>query len=77
MEAVKTTVNFGYGALAPSLEEQANAQGFTLGDKAKHLEELRIARTRLMFHVLTESQTKAITAKIHKLVVNALVRLEV
>lgn len=75
MEEVKTTVSFSYGALAPSLEEQAIAQGFTLGSKSKFLEELRTARTRLMFHVLTDSQTKFITKKLHKLVMKELIHL--
>lgn len=71
-EAEKVIVKMGYGALAPSLEEQANEQGFTLGDKAKFLEDLRKAKTMLMFHVLTESQTKSITQKLHKLVMREL-----
>lgn len=73
----KQTVSFGYGALVPTLEEQANKQGFTLGDKAEFVEELRKARTMLMFHVLTDSQTRAITQKIHKLVMKNLKPLEV
>lgn len=71
-ETEKVTITMGYGALSPSLEEQANEQGYTLGDKAEFLEKLCKARTMLGFHVLTDSQDKAITQKIHKLVMREL-----
>ena len=34
------TVEFHYGALADSYEEQANRQGFTFGDKAEWVEKV-------------------------------------
>ncbi|WP_145413445.1 hypothetical protein [Paenibacillus xylanexedens] len=72
MNEEKVSVRFGYGVLSPTLEEQAKEQGFTLGDKAEFLEELRKAKTMLMFHVLTESQSKSITEKINKKVISSL-----
>lgn len=35
-----TTVSFHYGVLSDGLEEQANEQGLTLGDKAKKWQDL-------------------------------------
>ncbi|MFS0841283.1 hypothetical protein [Paenibacillus sp. 1P03SA] len=72
MSESKTIVEFGYGPFAPPLEEQANKQGLTLGEKAEFLERLRESKTTLMFHVLTDSQLKSITHKINKLVVESL-----
>lgn len=51
-------ITFSHGGLSPLYEEQANKQGFTLGNKAEKAEELRHAILVLMFNgVLTESQT--------------------
>lgn len=68
----KQSVTFGYGAISQTIEEQANEQGFTLGDKAEFIQGLVKARTMLMFHVFTDSQTRAVTQKIHKIVMKNL-----
>lgn len=51
-------VVFSHGGLSPSYEEQANKQGYTLGNKAEKAEELRHDILVLMLNnVLTVSQT--------------------
>lgn len=70
-------VGFHYGALGPSLEEQANKQGFTLKDKAEKLEKLRECITRLMFAgILTDSEVTKAYNKLQKKVVKSLKPLE-
>lgn len=50
-------VVFTHGAMTMSYEEQANKQGFTLGDKKEKAEELRHAILILLFNdVITDSQ---------------------
>jgi hypothetical protein len=65
-------VGFSYGVLMDTLEDQANMQGYTLGDEAEKLEKIRKAINMCMFHVATESQTKQMTDKLHKKVVKEL-----
>jgi hypothetical protein len=69
-------VGFRYGVLGDSLEEQANAQGYTLGEEGDKFEKIRKAINMCMFHVATESQVKIMTEKLHKKVVGALEILE-
>ena len=65
-------VGFSYGCLSPTLEEQANKQGFTL-PKAEDFERSREAITWLMFHnVLTDSQKSSAFQRLHKQVVKKL-----
>lgn len=64
-------VCFYYGIMSDPLEEQANKQGFTLGDKAELLEKIRYSINICNFHVATESQVKAMTTKLHKQVMNS------
>ena len=46
-----------HGCLSPKYEEQANKQGYTLGEKAKEVEKMRDAINILFMHdVLTDSQ---------------------
>ena len=52
-----TEVTFAHGVLSPKYEQQANEQGYTLGEKAKEVEKLRDAINILFMHdVLTDSQ---------------------
>jgi hypothetical protein len=55
-----------------TLEEQANEQGYTLGNKAELLEKIRHAINMCMFHVATESQVAAMTKKLHHNVIQVL-----
>lgn len=67
------TVEFNYGALCDPYEEQANAQGFTLGDKAKLLQDLGHHIAMLwMYGLLTDSQYDEALKKLQKRLVKAL-----
>ena len=58
---------FSHGAMTMSYEEQANRQGFTLGDKAEKAEELRHAILILLFNdVITDSQRWNIFQRLQK-----------
>lgn len=65
-------VGFSYGVLFDTLEEQANDQGYTLGDNAETFEKIREAINMCMFHVATDSQVSAMTKKLHNKVVKSL-----
>lgn len=66
-------VIFHYGAASEPLERQANDQGFTLGDKAKLLEDLNRCMLMCWIHGLcTDSQNNAMMGKLQKKVVKAL-----
>lgn len=66
-------VGFYHGCLSDSYEKQANEQGFTLGDKAEMLEELRHSYNMLRLHdCITDSQASKIVQKLQKKVVKAL-----
>lgn len=67
------TVGFDHGALCDSYEEQANAQGFTLGDKAELLQDLGNNTVMIWIHgLLTDSQCCAALKKLQKQLVKAL-----
>lgn len=70
------SVTFNYGVFGGSLQTQAKEQGYTLGDQAGKLEDIRHALNMVGFHLATESQVKAMCAKLHKRVVAALVPLD-
>lgn len=73
MESIQ--VGFSYGILAKSLEEQANEQGFTLGEKADNLQKsLKYIHHLYMSDLLTDTQEKTIINKLHKKVINNLER---
>lgn len=58
-----------YGALTPSLEEQLNDQGLTLGPEADLMEKLRYSLSMLWIHnVITDSQEQKAREKLHKIV---------
>lgn len=61
-----TTIKFG--ALCPPVEEQLNAMGFTLGNKAQKIEKLRYAILTVGFHVATESETDNMFKRLVKLI---------
>ena len=66
-------VGFYHGCLSDSYEKQANEQGFTLGDKAEMLEELKYSFNMLLLHdCITNSQSDAIVQKIQKKIVKNL-----
>lgn len=69
-------IGFSYGVFCESLEEQANKQGFTLGDELDNLEKIRKAINMCGFHVATDSQVESMIKKIHKQVIKALKPLE-
>jgi len=66
------TIGFGYGALYPSLEEQAKEKGYTLL-KSDKLERSRQSITWLMFQgILTNSQVDMAYKKLQKQVIDNL-----
>ena len=68
-----TIAGFYYGPLLPSLEEQANRQGYTLGDGVIGLQELNDAVVLCRVHrLLTDSQYTSTLNKLHKQVIKAL-----
>lgn len=63
----KKTVGFRHGALAPRYEEQANEQGFTLGEQAELFDDIAHAYNTLRLEgYLTDKQEDAICKKIQK-----------
>lgn len=71
------TIGFSYGALSDTLEEQANKQGYTLGEDAEILEKIKNARMLLIFKdILTDSQAEQTAKKIQSKVIKALKPLE-
>lgn len=57
---------FSYGVFADSIELQANAQGYTLGEKADTYEKIRNAINMCGFHVATENQVNAMFKNLQK-----------
>lgn len=50
-------IEFHYGALADSFEEQANKQGFTFGDKAEWIQDICFGLVCAHIHgVITDSE---------------------
>lgn len=69
---MKTEIGFSYGALCDGLEEQANKQGFTFGDKIEFVESLRKAYNMGCFYFLTPKQQDVALNKVHKEVIKRL-----
>ena len=65
-------IEFSYGTLSGNLEEQANKQGYTLGEEAEKLEKIRKAINMCKFHVATDSQVSSMIKKLHNKVIKAL-----
>ncbi|MBQ0079718.1 MAG: hypothetical protein KBS66_07515 [Eubacterium sp.] len=60
-------VTFHYGALADTLEEQANRQGLTLGDKAKKWQDVCHSMIMVWIHGLaTDSEKDKMIARFQK-----------
>lgn len=72
MEANNNEVRFVYGVFLKSLEEQANDQGYTLGDNNELLERIRKAINICRFHVATENQVDSMFRKLNKKVADSL-----
>lgn len=61
------TVGFHHGALADTYEEQANAQGFTFGDKAEWIEEVGKGMVCLWIHgCLTDGEYNKVLQRFQK-----------
>lgn len=69
---VSNQIEFSYGILSGTLEEQANKQGYTLGEEAEKLEKIRKAINMCKFHVATDSQVSSMIKKLHDKVIKAL-----
>lgn len=66
------TIGFHHGALCKPYEEQANEQGFTLGDKAEYLQDLGFKTVYIWIHgLLTDRQYDAALRKLQKQLVKA------
>jgi hypothetical protein len=73
----QTEVKFSYGALSPSLEEQANRQGFTLGKQAERLERIDQARLMLFMNsLISDTVSEKIANRVNEMVVNSLTPIE-
>lgn len=63
-------INLNYGALSDPLEEQANKQGFTLGEKAGLFEKMAYGLVLNMIHgTLTDSQYEKAIQRLHNKVI--------
>ena len=70
------TIEFRYGLLYPSIEAQANEQGYTLGNKADVFEKSKKAIYHLEFgDILTDSQVTKAFQRLHKHVIKGLIPL--
>ena len=67
-------IGIGYGALMPSIKEQAEKQGYILDEKkAENFEKLRESISWLTFGgILTDSQINMAYQKLHKKVIKSL-----
>lgn len=66
-------VEFRYGALSDSLEEQAKKQGFTLGNNAERLQAICNAMIMCWIHgLVTDSQKDMMMKKMQKMVIKDL-----
>jgi len=70
-------MEISFGVLSPSLEEQVNRQGFTLGDKAEYFDIVSEAYIALRLGgFLTDSQADSICKKIARRMSKSCRRLE-
>ena len=72
-------IEFHHGALSDSYEEQANAQGFTFGDKAEFVEKVGFGLVVAHIHgCITDSEYNKILQRFQqKILVKFLKRMEV
>lgn len=69
-------IGFRHGVLCDSYEQQANEQGFTLGDKAKLFDKIGYAYNLLRIQgYLTDSQSDMVRKKIQKNLVKSIRKL--
>jgi hypothetical protein len=72
-ENKRPTVGFSYGCIAGKLQEQALAQGFTLGKHAALYERCRKALIVLKFGIgMPDSVNDLLTKRLHNLVIKHL-----
>ncbi len=72
-EHKRVRAEFYYGSVEDNLEEQANKQGLTLGNKAELFEELKNAWLLLRDNkALTEKQADIVSQKIHDQLLHSL-----
>lgn len=71
-------IEFHYGALADSFEEQANKQGFTFGDKAEWIQDIGFGLVCAHIHgVITDSEYDKILKRFQdKILIKNLKRIE-
>lgn len=70
-------ISFIHGALCDSYEEQANDQGYTLGNKAEMFDKIAFSYNMLRIHgYFTEKQEESVCKKIQKKLVAYLIPLE-
>ena len=66
-------IGFYHGALADSYEQQANEQGYTLGDKAELFDMIAESYNMLRIHgYLTDKQADSVCQKIQKNLVKSI-----
>lgn len=60
-------IRFEYGAFGEKLENQANKQGYTLGEDAELLDKLMYSLNMVRIHgLITDSQADKAYQKLHK-----------
>ena len=65
-------IGFHHGALCEPYEQQANEQGYTLGEHADYLQDLGFKTCYLYIHgLLTDSQYDAALKKLQKMLVQS------
>ena len=70
-------VEFRHGFLSPSYEEQANEQGFTLGDQAEKFQKLgKYVLELSIFGIITDGETNKALQRLQKQFVKKLKPLE-
>lgn len=61
-------IKLKFGALAPSVEEQLNVLGYTMGGEAERIEKIRSAILIVGFNVATDGEKKAMFKRLMKLI---------
>lgn len=70
-------IGFYHGVLSDSYEEQANEQGYTLGDKAELFDKIKFSYNVLRVHgLLTDAESDRVVQRIQKKLVKTVKRLE-
>ena len=57
-----------FGALAPSVEEQLNVLGYTMGGEAQRIEKIRYAILTVGFYVATDSEKDKMFKRLIRLI---------